>query len=485
MIHIAAHALAVVLGLAVLAGTARADSWRLYGTRVSVSPAGRYYAVVDGTAFTGGCGRRPSTVHVVERAAGRPPVESRTVYADELPPEGPPGLVEAGDRLVASVRLDQIPSRCDVLDDGRVVLIDSYASLGYGQLVIILDRSGTVLHSLSPGAVFAGFDERFSGSVSSKYWCAASWMEEARDELVLLATDRSVRVVNLATGAVRDGDRTEALLSATGAQSEEDLRRVWELVYEEGIEGGVEAARIVAADESIPLSVRVRAATTLGSADRDAVRDVFLRAIEDPDEDVSRWAWQHLGIVLGVEACPHYRKALARAKVGVPAAASHLTEGMAMIGDEAIDSAVEMLFEPAASESGDWLGARVVFKLQHDFKATKSYPWCYDPSQERALLALRDRGELESLETLFEPRVDEKRNVHGFLALPALVLLQRKPQREAAPAIAGFLALLHEQPYYIARWDERLRAAAVKALQACTGLGLGDDPAAWKAALGS
>ena len=484
MIRPALRVIAVALGLTVLATTAWADSWRLYGTRVSVSPNGRHYVVVDGSAFTGGCGRRPSTVHLVERRSDRQPVESRTVYADDLPPAGPLGLVEAGDRLVASVRLEQLPYRCDVLDDGRVVLLDSYGSLGYAQLVIVLDRSGAVTHSLSPDAVFPGFADRFSGSVSSKHWCAASWIEEGREELVLLATDRSVRVVDVVTGVVSDRDRAEALFSPTGAQSEEDRQRVWELVYEEQTPGGLEAARIAAADESLPLSVRVRAATTVGSADRDAVRELFLRAIEDSDEDVSRWAWMHLGLVLGAEACPYYRQALARAEVGVPAAAGHLIDGMAMIGDEAIEPAVEMLLEPAASESSDWLGARVVFKLQHDFAATKKYPWCYDPSQERALISLRDTGDLESLDTLFESRTYETKNVHGFLALPALVLLQRRPQREAAPAVASFLALLHEKPYYIARWDERLRAAAVQALRACTGLQLGDDPAAWQAALG-
>lgn len=486
MDHLRRSLLVTGLVLLALAGTAevRADFWASYGTRVEVSPSGAFYAIVDGTAFGGGSGRRPSRVHIVRREVGRPPLTPRRLQTADLPKLGPLGLVEMGDDLVASVDLDQTPFFVNVLDDGRLVLVDSYGSTGHHELVIVVGADGALLHSLDAHDIFEGFGERFWGSMWSIHWEAMSWVDASGNELKIVTVDQAALAIHLDTGRVELRDLAVTLFGRPGPPADR-LMRAWEIAREAGLTVHEQALQ-VAKDEAQPFAVRVRAAASLGMHERETAKALLLAGIQDDDEDTRDWAWRELGPALGPEACPLYRDEILRTP---DRPVFHLTEGMAGVGDAAVDPAIDLMLIPG-SGVGEmwWIAPRVLLLLESDVATTgQEYAIHGDiwVRKRDAFFRLRDGRDVSALPILLE-RVEYPPGIvrHGYLVLPALEQVRRRPSPDAARPVADFLRLLHQVPHPMPSWDARLHRTAVAALQACTGLKHGDDPAAWARALG-
>lgn len=174
-----------------------------------------------------------------------------------------------------------------------------------------------------------------------------------------------------------------------------------------------------------------------------------------------------------------------------PNISSDLCRGMAAIGDDAVDYVVDWLLDPTADARSQWQAAVVLSLIEYDFAATgarflQSTPIATFGDEREVLRRMRGGARLDSMGTLLAMRkshYQQNKDVHSCLALPALVQLQRLPRPESAASLVEFLQLLGERPHPIAGWNARLRSGTVRALQACTGLPIGDDPAAWRDAV--
>lgn len=466
-----------------------ADTWARYGSRRVLSESGSVYAIVDGRAFDGRhCGVAPATVHVVRRIDSDSPLDEVRVQTDALPDGDPLGLVAPGDVLLHSVELDQLPSSLSVLDDGRLVVVDSYASLGRHALVILVDTEGTVRHRLMASDLFQRFDERFSGSVSSTSWRALSWVDTEHQELLLITTDDAVKVVDLESGVVSDRELAAALLEAKPPADVFRQQRLWEIAFtaqREGLLDASDAARPVLGDETAPLELRVRAASVVGLADPDAARDTLLAGLESEDRWTVRWSWRTLAVVLGEQAIPRYRAAFAE---GWTRHSESVVDGLASLGPRAVPVVLDMLLEPGTGVGVRyWLPQVALSRLESAWLETGEEDF-HDgdvwEADRRAFHRLRDESDLSALTELFE------RRRYGFqgdqicvLALPALEWVRRNPDPKAAAPVVTFLASLQRKPHRVARWNERLIRACVESLRACTGLELGASSEAWRAAL--
>ncbi len=470
--RVVVRAVVATFVLLLLSRHAAADSWVEYGTQVHVSPDGRSYVVVDGSAFDGRrCGPADSHLFLVGRAAGAEPVVARRISTADLPDDGVRGLVD-GDVLRGRVELAQIPRVTHVLDDGRVALVDSYASMGHLDLVILLGARGQVLHRLAPEDVFERFRERgYVETVSSIHWSRASWIDEGRDVLVLVARDHAVRTVHLVTGEVAEGALDDLLFSPTGPGSEDERRAGWELALELDVPGAVEHARRLLAEDGHPESVRVRAAAVLGRADPLVTRPVLLAAVRSEDRRVSDFAWRHLGDVLGDAALPLYREELRTSEEHIPVLAESVYRGMASCGDAAVPVVVDMLVEPHDDPSGNCLALRALNVLEGGDDPPFRELFEED---ERAFVGLRDRGVTTGLASLLRPKresVFRPGRRYSFLALPTLELLRRCPLPGVLDELETFRERLREDPHQDPVWDALLTDAVSAAIAATRDVG--------------
>ncbi len=462
----------VALTLVLLAPRVQADSWVLYGTRIFVSPEGRYYVIVDGRSFEteDAPPPAPSTIHLVERSSDSAPLDPAVIDTEDLPAGGPLGLIDRGDRVVHSTRVAQVPVSTYVMDDGRIVLIDCWGARGGGELVTVVGPSGGVSFSLAPDDVLPGFKDRFGGTASSIIWQFGHWLDESLDALVLVSLDHVVTQVDLSTGRVTRPPPGEVLFSPTGAETEVAKCVAWETASAVGLTSAEDQAVQAVLDESLPLSVRTRATLLAAPAAPDAARQVMLEATRSDDYRAKSWAWRNLGQLLGREALPLYREALRESVVDRAEDAAYLYQGVAGLGDDATDMVLDTLFDAHEAEQSEGLALRALILIEYDYATTGTY--AFRRQDREAFESLRDDEDLDSLPVLLrmksgtqwrpEPR-------YSSLALAALEQLRRQPHPEAAPAIRRFLGFLDADPHPFERWNERLVDAGWASLAACVG----------------
>lgn len=449
-----------------LASVARADTWASYGTRVTASPDGRRYAIVS-TDFAF-CGKYPARMLLVRRDAGRPPAESCRLLDKELPKGGVPGLMQPGDELVAEVALPQTPAWLRVLDDGRVVAVDCYGAFGHHDLALLVAADGSSVTPVPRLELFPGFEERFRGVMSSMWdWHALDRVDPVADEWIVVGADLTARAVDLATGRITDRDLEAALFGGTAPTSETALGLRWTLALRAGL-SLPGRARVEWRDESLPEWRRLAAAAVLAQDHPDDVRDDLLAALTHEDDDLRRWAWAHVGGVLGVEVLPRYRAALLSTEERW---ADHLLEGLAGMGDAAVPGVVDLILDPACVDHHLELATDALARLEEDWTwndSTVFGEW----EQQLAFEAFRDEGELSALTTLLSWGDDGYGTLRlAPLALPTLELLRRWPDARAVPELERWFGVLGDHPHPRDVWHARLQAATAAALSACGGAG--------------
>lgn len=492
----------LVLLLAIPLAIASADTWMRYDVQRHDSPDGRHAALVDGRGLFY-CGTVPAPMILLRRAEGAPPPA-----ADRA--DDPEALVDEHDIVVASFLSPQIPLRTFVLDDGRVVIVDSYGGMGHADLVRVHAADGGLLHALGPEDVFGpDFGETFGSTASSVRWEDDTWVDAVHDRLVLLGTGARLRVVALARGEVPDVPPGDVLLPRVSSDASDHARAVaLQAAVELDVPRLAEFSRPLVADGAAPLSVRIRAATALARAGEPASLPLVAAALEDAHFDAASWAWMHLPELVGERAALPLLLDAARGVRDVSyevRAIAVLT--LAGLGDPARTALVAAQLDAAERHADEELvglvsaldgvefgAAETCRRLMEeapgwvDLQSGRPIDWDEANAGDfQALVALVQRDETSELHRLLTwrpqrhyPPMDHRTSP---LALATLAHLQQHPIPEAGEALVRFLEQTQQHEHATTGWTDLLTVQTRAALAALVGEDHGTDASNWRAAL--
>lgn len=461
------HTLGVVLGLflTTLSGVdlALADSWAPHSPKRTVDMSGKRYVVV----------REP------EGERGRAKFWLAESATPVEPAKGNDATVRSTDTVIAEGRLPMTPVEEIVLPEGRgFVVIDQYANLGYEDIVIFVSENGTIGVRKTLEDVFTEKErEAFLRTVSSIWWRTAQWYDAETDELFLV-TSHHVKAVRRTDGRVRDGNQDD-VLRALHSRSTPTILGALAAAKKLSAAKMVEPARALARDDSKDIEIRLRAIEILlahqalgdDTPEHELVRSV---AFGNPDPELSSGvralAVELSGPVLGAAALSPLEAVM---DSGDPRLWSAAQTAFAAIGKPAIDPLVQML--RASNRSADLRGG--------------------------AAMALSKLGATEPVPALVEVAGDAKEYVANA-ALNAAIdlggcaiakdlaeLLRRGSTQELrlagyfqsckhATAPRALIVALERNP------GRLIEKTLLEALRYQTDRDEGDDPAAWRKALG-
>jgi hypothetical protein len=181
-------AVAVVLLLVAAAGTARADKVAAYRSRSFQDPAGRYRVEMTGRADGGATFL---FAHFPE-AAGRAPAQPHVLGTGELP--------DAPDRVLVS------PT------GAGFAAMDEHGRSGQGVSFAWVGANGAVRHRKRLAELFEPAQvSSFPQTVSGTRWFRGAWLDERDGNVLVVGTGGALRVVSVATGAVRAGTDADLL----------------------------------------------------------------------------------------------------------------------------------------------------------------------------------------------------------------------------------------------------------------------------------
>jgi hypothetical protein len=268
----------------------------------------------------------PVSVTIAECKAGAPPVRSAVAW------EGTPFAysktidpsihVRDGDIIHGRIELRQPPKVILVSSSGKgIVTLDKYGFNALGPTagiddVVLHSMDGKVRHRKNRSELF---DEKARGGFrhidGATSWLRACWLDEMRNELVLVAVTRSVKpttrpllTMNLTTGAVRAGG-TEWIDRAILEHSALSLSEALDLAKELRLAESQAAWPTLLRDDKLSLYVRVQVALLLVSFNDQRGVDVIMNAALDKpgtrDGGAQYLAVTILPEVFGDEAAPN------------------------------------------------------------------------------------------------------------------------------------------------------------------------------------
>lgn len=461
------YALRVLPGLLMSAligfGAAHADSWAPHSPKRTIDATGKRYVVVRELA---GERNRPK-FWLVESAA---PV---------APAKGDEAKIRPTDTVIAEGRLPMTPVEEIVLPDGRgFVVIDQYANLGYDDIVIFVAEDGAVGVRKTLEDVFTEKERKgFMRSVSSIWWRTSQWYDAETDELFLV-TSHHVKAIRRTDGRVRDGDPDD-VLRALHSRSTTTILGALDAAKKLPAGRIVEPARQLARDEAKDTEVRLRAIEILiahhalgdDTPEHELVRSV---AFGSPDSqlasEVRALAVELSGPVLGAAALSPLEVVM---DSGDPRLWSAAQTAFASIGKPAIETLVRML--RASNRSADLRGgaAMALGKLGAIEPVPALVETAADPKEYVANAALNAAIDLGGC-TIAEDLADLLRR--GNTQELRLAGYFKTCKHAAAPR--ALIVALERNP------ERLVKKTLLEALRYQTDRDEGDDPAAWRKALG-
>ncbi len=413
-----------------------------------------------------------------DRREGAPDAEFARVPSPwEYAPDGPRS-VEPGpsDRLRARGLLPAEAEDARVLDDGGAVLLLPPAERADAPVLLRLRPDGTVAWTVPWSALPPETRPPPRGAREGGWrgW----WADGERSTVVIVPEGPPLEIP--ATGGPVVPAPPEALVSRALRGPARERELALEVAFDDPAPAMLAAARALAAQPDAPEGVALRALEVLlragepvtGTAER--FRAAALRA--GAPEELRAYAVSRLPLLLGRDALPALRAAMGGESDLAWRAA---LEAMAALGQDAVPALTEMLEEPGGTLDSRGGAAAVLGAL----RATEALdalwrvalrfdretdPHDHVPGQAlEAILAIAPPGiGFRVVELLAEGSPHDGR-IAGFLAA--------HPHASAAPALVA--ALERAAPH---AWERR---PIVRALRACTGRDLGDDPAAWREAI--
>jgi hypothetical protein len=284
--------------LALLLGSAHADSWAPYGQRLHVAENEKYFLVLrhqDGE-------KRETAFELYERAADTKPPRVQETRLDETKV-----IVDAGDRVICKGVLNQQPLDAWVLSGSPcAVLFEKYANIGGGTTLSLLGADGKVAWRRKL-ADFKFRMDAFPRSTSSVRWNAGWWVDEARARVVIVARGKQYREVELATGKILKVDESVALdlFKNTSVRARRSMLRMC-AHSNAGPKGWVQAARALREDAKQPMALRLEAVWALQlGADEEADPAIFRQAVQHLRNDHVCLCMLHFAPnLLGEESVP-------------------------------------------------------------------------------------------------------------------------------------------------------------------------------------
>ena len=250
-------------------------------------PAGRYYVVwkrVGGPEHFGEWG--PTAFTVARQAPGTAAVTSARAYIENLDLydsarggqrykmlENPEVSVRPGDTVLGRGTFEIPPRVVLVSSEGLgFVTLDLYGdNLPFihsgrgGHAVVVVSPKGKLRHAKKLSDVFTGAEiRRFGTSAGSISWLRGGWINEDRQELVLVGGNDELRVVNLISGDVRNG-RPRDIVRGLASKDPEAVKQALVMAAERRLSDALEGARAVFAHRQTRPDVRLRAAVTLAA----------------------------------------------------------------------------------------------------------------------------------------------------------------------------------------------------------------------------
>lgn len=325
----------VLVVILLYAETAMATSFWPYQEQCIAAPNGRFYVVVK--RKDGGKPYGPVSLTIVESRTGAAPMRSAVAgeASGDLDAIRDPGIrVRDGDVVHSRVVLEQPPRRILVASSGKsIVTLDVY---GFNNLgadkgkndVVIYSIKGEVVHRKGRDALFdetARLYFRYGDGVVS--WFEHAWLDEKRDELVIVtpsekgyAPTRALLSVGLTSGNVRQAN-TGLIDRAISERNPGALSEALELAREMRLDGSKSSWPGIVDDEKLALGHRLRAAVLLASfGDRRGTAlssKTALLAAEDRDGPPKPeragevyYAIKHLPELLGRDALPILKKTI-------------------------------------------------------------------------------------------------------------------------------------------------------------------------------
>jgi HEAT repeat protein len=270
---------------AVAAAPAEAGDYAPLPDYVIADAVGQYYVVwqrLGGPTHFGEWG--PTAFTVAERAPNTPPVRSAQAYIENLgryePDRGGQHYRMLENPEVAVRPGDVVHGRGVFETPPRVVLVSS-RGLGFVTLDLYGPNLPFVCDGLGGHAVVAVslegklrvaktlsdlFTEdqigRFPSNGASISWLRGGWINEGQAELVLLGAGNELRVVNLVSGHVRQGDEQD-VVRGLDSQDPEAVKQALIIAADRRLPSALEPARKILDQGQRPPGVRLRAAVAL------------------------------------------------------------------------------------------------------------------------------------------------------------------------------------------------------------------------------
>jgi hypothetical protein len=399
---------------------------------------------------------------------------------DPPPPDGPAtmrSLMRAGATILASGRLPFRWPLVHVLEDGGYVLVPVESRDlewdGSGAIALRYDIHGSGLWGRSYSSVLKRAVDVVPFSVDRRVPQHGMWVDESRGVVAIVDDADALHALSLADGstladvdeialtvaAIRGGPSAERVVALDLA-----LLRLWDQA--------VPAAQEALADSAASESVRLRAACVLSRHGDVSGRDLVAEIARRPPQEHERrphdvaMAWLHLGECLGASSIPMYVE-----RLSLPASA-HLAyidsevNGLAALGDDAFDPAIELTLGVPDESSLFQRYQRLLTMLRagegngdHTLPFAEQKDWQHLRQQFGAadLVAVLSQG--------VDPVVD-----HGkwsVLVLPAARWATLNPRPDFVEPLRVFRAAFAADPQSRDAWRDRVLVEVDAALAAC------------------
>ncbi len=222
------HVLAAIAVVAMVTTTAHADKFIPFRDFRDVDATGTYYVVVKEDKVdpkNPGAGRSATFEYVIQRPNSPPVPPSRGPRNRDHYPEV---KVRNGDTVLARGKLEVLPQETVLSTTG--LGFACFKVHGHFELdanaknaVVVVDSEGKVQHRLSINDLFSADDQARFVRRYSVSWDDGGWYDERRREFVVVSSargpngkiPRQIRVIDLATGAVRHGSSQEIATALT------------------------------------------------------------------------------------------------------------------------------------------------------------------------------------------------------------------------------------------------------------------------------
>ncbi|MHC4923112.1 MAG: HEAT repeat domain-containing protein [Planctomycetota bacterium] len=454
--------------------SAQGDHWEPWTARRIASPEKSHYAVLQSTGE-----KRAVRLRLVHSSAENRATVTTCILQPTERNQGDRLDPLPGDNVLFDVVLQRPPADLRVLDSGAgVYLFETWGAYGSGTTLALHGTDGKVRWSHALGDLFDAETLKTFTITARERWWSRGWFVVPGEHVVLAAKGGHFLKVDEKDGAVEPGD-ANLLRAPIVAGSDADRVPALDLALQDRPLCLDDAASMVLKDKAASLAAQLRASwgmQLVGKGKADA--DLFRRGIgKEQDWDTRIFAVRHLGGVLGEEALPLLQELL-RGEADAtwrPAIAA-----LGDVGEPAVPALLSMLDEK--NQHLDYYGAALL--ALGGLKAENALPRLWkqvvtlDRSRDehhflplsalRAVVAIAPADLDERLSALLA----EGTPLDGDIA----VHYRRNPSKKV---VAGLIAAMdHRGPY---RWE---RQQLVKALKACTGEDHGNDPAAWRKALG-